>query len=103
VVDAEVAVLANTLCVKGSINMFAFRSLLGPAFCVIAILAHSICVVWLIVMPAFCDLVSVLLLLNIFAPWQEFMFSRGYRVVLSRTEVRVCSVEMVKTWQFLEF
>ena len=66
-VDAEVAVLADAFGVERSVGVLALGGFLSPALSVVAVLTHSIGVVWLVIVAALGDLVSVLLLLDIFA------------------------------------
>ncbi len=59
VVDAEIAILAEALCIKKPVAMLAFKSFLLPALRVVAILAHAICIVFLINVIALCNVLPV--------------------------------------------
>jgi len=63
VIDAKVAILADPFGVKSAIVMFTFEGFLSSSLGVIAVLAHSVGVVWHIIMATLSDLVSVLLFL----------------------------------------
>lgn len=56
--------------------MFAFEGLLGPTFRMVAVLTHSVGVVWHFVVTTFCDLMSMLLLFNGFSFWQNNILNR---------------------------
>lgn len=67
VIDAEITILADAFGVKGALGVFTFEGFLGPALRMITVLTHSIGIVGHVIMTAFGDLVSVLLLFNGFS------------------------------------
>lgn len=63
VINAEVAILADTFSIQGSVYMFALKGFLGSTLGVVAVLAHAVSIVGHVVVAALGDLVAVLLLL----------------------------------------
>lgn len=84
-VDAKVAVLADTLGIQGSVGMFAFSCFLCSTFCMVAILTHAVSIVWLVVMTTFWNLVSVLLFLDILRLGHSVLTVRNFCFVLTMT------------------
>jgi hypothetical protein len=52
VIGAQVTVFTDALSIEVSVMMLAFKGLLGPALGVVAVLAHTIGIVFFIGMPA---------------------------------------------------
>jgi hypothetical protein len=53
VIDAQITVLADALCIQESITVFTVVGLLYPPFVVVAVFAHSIRIVVLSLVGAF--------------------------------------------------
>lgn len=75
-VDAEVAILADTFCVQGSFRMLAHGSFLGPSLWMVTVLTHAVCVVGHIFVSAPPNLIPVLLFFNQFSFRQSFLVNR---------------------------
>jgi hypothetical protein len=62
VIDTQIAIFADSLCIEGSVSVFTLRSHLSPALRMVAISAHTICIIRFGFVTTGRDIFSVLML-----------------------------------------